>query len=47
MRCAVPQVEALVRVGARKPTTGSYASPGERATSGLDPALAKMFGKKG
>jgi allantoin racemase len=46
MRCAVPQVEALVRVGARKPTTGSYAPPGERATSGLDPALAKMFGGK-
>jgi allantoin racemase len=46
MRCAVPQVEALVRVGARKPATGSYAPPGERATSALDSALAAMLGKK-
>jgi allantoin racemase len=46
MRCAIPQAEALVRIGARKPTTGSYALPGERQTSGLDPALAKMLGKK-
>ena len=43
MRCAIPQAEALVRVGARKPTTGSYASTGERATRGLDPALVAMF----
>ena len=46
MRCAIPQAEALVRIGARKPATGSYAPPGERATSALDPALAAMFGKK-
>jgi allantoin racemase len=46
MRCAIPQAEALVRIGARKPTTGSYAPPGERQTSALDPALAAMLGKK-
>jgi len=46
MRCAIPQVEALVRIGARKPTTGSYAPPGERQTSALDPALAAMLRKR-
>ena len=30
MRCAIPQAEALVRIAARKPSTGSYAPPGER-----------------
>lgn len=47
MRCAVPQAEALVRIAARKPATGSYAAPSERAISGLDPALTAMLGKKG
>jgi allantoin racemase len=46
MRCAIPQVEALVRIGARKSSTGSYAPPGERATSALDPALAAMLGRR-
>src|SRR6267154_2978320 len=46
MRAAVPQVEALVRMGLRKPSTGSYAPTGERATRGLDPALATALGKK-
>jgi allantoin racemase len=46
MRCAIPQAEALVRVGARKPTAGSYAPPGERKTSALDPALAAMLRKQ-
>ena len=46
MRCAIPQVEALVRIGARKATTGSYAPTGERTVSGLDPALAAMLSKK-
>ena len=46
MRCAIPQAEALVRIGARKPATGSYAPPGERQTSALDPALAAMLGKR-
>ncbi len=46
MRCAIPQAEALVRIGARKPKTGSYAPPGERATNGLDPALAALLAKR-
>ena len=46
MRCAVPHAEALVRIGARKAATGSYARPGERATRGLDPALVAMLGKR-
>src|ERR1043166_2556764 len=46
MRCAVPQAEALVRIGARKATSGSYAPPRERQTTALDPALATMLGRK-
>jgi allantoin racemase len=46
MRCAIPQAEALVRIAARKPTTGSYALPGERAVSGLSDALTRYFTKK-
>jgi allantoin racemase len=46
IRCAVPQAEALVRIGARKPETGSYAPPGERQVSRLDPALAAWLGRK-
>ena len=43
MRCAIPQAEALVRIGARKPTTGSYALPGERGVSNLSDALTRYF----
>jgi allantoin racemase len=46
MRCAIPQAEALVRIGARKPTTGSYAPPGERSTSNLSDALTRYFAKR-
>jgi allantoin racemase len=46
MRCAIPQAELLARLGLRKPTAGSYAPTGERATSGLDPALAAALGRK-
>ena len=46
MRCAIPQAELLARMGLRKPTAGSYAAIGERATSGLDPALAAALGRK-
>jgi len=46
MRCAIPQAEALVRIAARKASTGSYAPTGERAVSALDPALTAMFGKR-
>lgn len=43
MRAAIPQAEALVRIAARKPTVGSYALPGARQTSGLDPALSEKL----
>jgi allantoin racemase len=46
MRCAIPQAEVLVRIGARKPTTGSYALPVERAVSGLSDPLTRYLGKK-
>ena len=46
MRCAIPQAELLVRMGLRKATAGSYALTGERATCGLDPALAAALGRK-
>jgi allantoin racemase len=45
MRAAVPLAEALVRIGARKPTVGSYAAPSARQVSAIDPALARMLGK--
>lgn len=46
MRAAVPLAEALVRIGAHKPTTGSYAAPADRKTSGIDPALAAMLSRR-
>lgn len=46
MRCAIPQAEALVRMALRKPTTGSYAAPGERNISNVSEALTRYFGKK-
>lgn len=46
MRCAIPMAEMLVRMGLRKPATGSYALPGARQTTGLDPALAALLGKQ-
>jgi allantoin racemase len=45
MRAAIPLAEALVRIGARKPTTGSYAAPAGRKTSGVDPALGAILSK--
>jgi allantoin racemase len=44
MRCAIPQAELLARLKLRKPTAGSYATPFERTTLGLDPALAAVLG---
>jgi allantoin racemase len=46
MRCAIPQAEALVRIGARKPTTGSYVLPTARSTSNLSDALRRYFEKR-
>ena len=45
IRAAVPLAEALARIGARKPTVGSYAAPAGRQTSALDPALAAWLSK--
>ena len=45
MRAAIPLAEALTRIGARKPSTGSYARPGKRQARAIDPALAAMLGK--
>ena len=46
IRCGVPQAEMLVKLGVPKPTTGSYALPGQRAVSNVDAALAAMLSKK-
>jgi allantoin racemase len=43
MRAAIPFAEALVRIGARKPVTGSYASPNQCETIAIDPALGLML----
>src|SRR5215210_1671628 len=45
MRCAIPQAEALVRIGARKPTIGSYALPGSRGVLNLSEALTRYLNK--
>jgi len=45
MRAAIPLAEALVRIGARKPTAGSYAAPAERKMTAIDPALASLLSK--
>jgi allantoin racemase len=39
----VRQAELLVRAGYPKPSRGSFAPPGARETTGLDPALANAF----
>jgi allantoin racemase len=46
MRCAIPQAELLVRMGLPKPAAGSYAAPGQRATSMLEPDLAALLDKR-
>jgi allantoin racemase len=46
IRCGVSQAEALVRIGAPKPTTGSYASPAPRSVSNVDAAIAALLGKE-
>jgi hypothetical protein len=40
MAAAVKQAEALVTLGVRKPTVGSYRRPDAKATMGLPEALA-------
>jgi allantoin racemase len=41
--CGVRQAELLVRLGAPKPTRGSYAHPGNRELVETDPAIARLF----
>lgn len=41
---AVKQAEALVAVGARKPTAGSFRRPPAKAATGVDPALTRWIG---
>lgn len=46
MRAAIPLAEALVRIGARKPLTGSFAAPTGRDTQGLDSALNALLSRE-
>ncbi len=43
VRCGVPLLEAMVRIGARAPASGSLVLPGARASTGLSPELAKRL----
>jgi allantoin racemase len=43
MRCAVPMLEALVRIKARPASSGSYALPGRRETAGLSAELTQRL----
>lgn len=43
MSCAVPLVEALVRIGIAQPRAGGFAPPVGRAVSGLSDALTARF----
>jgi allantoin racemase len=45
MRAAIPFAEALVRIGARKPSTGSYSAPVGRRTAAIDPALDALLSR--
>jgi allantoin racemase len=44
--CGVPLCEMLVRLQLRAPSLGSMVPPSERETSGLDPALAALLGRR-
>lgn len=44
--CGVPLCEMLVRLQLAAPSLGSMVQPAERQTSGLDPALAALLGRK-
>lgn len=41
--CAVKQVEALVALDPRPPTSGSFARPAAKPAQGLSPALSKLI----
>ena len=44
--CGVPLCEMIVRLQLKVPSVGSIVSPAGRETSGLDPALAALLGKR-
>lgn len=46
IRCGVPQAEGLVRIAAPKPSVGSYAAPGARSLTNVDPAISILLSKK-
>jgi allantoin racemase len=43
IRCATLMAESLVRLAHPKPSVGSYAAPGVRTVSGVDPAIGALF----
>ena len=43
LACAVRQAELLVKLGLPKPSTGSYAPPGNRELVDVEPAIARSF----
>ncbi|EWY40813.1 hypothetical protein N825_33325 [Skermanella stibiiresistens SB22] len=43
MRCGIPLLEAMVRIGAKPAVSGSYAIPGGRASEGLSPELGERL----
>ena len=43
VRCGIPLLEALVRVGAKRPVSGSYAALRDRDSIGLPDALARRL----
>ena len=46
IRCGVPQAEGLVRIAVPKPQYGSYAVPGPRSLTNVDPAITALLSKK-
>jgi allantoin racemase len=46
MAAAVKQAEALVTLGVRKPTAGTFRRPGAKATMGLPEALAALIERR-
>jgi allantoin racemase len=44
IRCGVPMLEAMVRIGAKTPARGSYVTPYQRNSRGLSPALTELIG---
>jgi allantoin racemase len=43
IRCGLPMLEAMVRIGASTPTRGSYCAPRQRNSEGLSPSLTDLI----